>query len=164
MLSDTLLLIICTWFQDDDESLAQSSSSSQHEYPKGKSKKRAKTVSNRSNRQERPACIEKASLNHYDFVFSLFIRSCVFLSSLLLSYLKNKTFIFGRSRRLWNFLVPSTWQPDPELGLDEPVCFLLFIIVFWFLSISYIHPTILLLCFCDYNPLLLLFHKTQTFV
>ncbi|KAA0025235.1 LETM1-like protein [Cucumis melo var. makuwa] len=58
--------------QEDDESLAQSSSSSQHEYLKGKSKKRAKTVINKSN----------------------------------------------RSRRLWNFLVPSTWQPDPELGLD----------------------------------------------
>ncbi|CAK9320190.1 unnamed protein product [Citrullus colocynthis] len=24
----------------------------------------------------------------------------------------------NRSRRLWNFLVPSTWQPDPESGLD----------------------------------------------
>lgn len=40
---------------------------------------------------------------------------------------ENKSFVLDRSRRLWNFLVPPTWQPDPESGLDGLVCFLFYL-------------------------------------
>lgn len=128
LLSDVLILIICTWFQEDDESLAQSSSSNQLEYLKGKNKKRAKTVINRNNRQEHPACIWEVSLTRYNFVF--LSSSAVEFSFLSCFYLiERKQFFFfffvdlvdyGTS---WSLLLGNLILS--QASMDQYVCFYL---------------------------------------
>ena len=92
---------------------------------------------------------EKLHFNDYILFFTLYQQLSVpFSISFTLFNKENKYFVCGRTRRLWN-LVPSTWQPDPESGIDGSVCLLLFNIFFsnFIRFLIFIQPQLLLCVF-----------------
>lgn len=79
--------------------------------------------------------------------------------SVAFTLFNGKKSLFGRSRRLWNFVVPSTLQPDLESGLDGSVCLLLFIIVVLVSLFFYIHPTAIAFVFFLLQSIVIVVHK-----